>query len=172
MSAVLLATGCQTTSGSQTAQRSSLPSLEVAFTDPTWTGDRLPSGQHCTKFGGNGSTPPLAVSALPAGTSEIVLAFNDLSYPPLARNGGHGKIGFPVPDGADSVMLPAVPGETRDLPGGAYVVARNRASGSYSAPGYLPPCSGGKGNTYNAVVTARDASGTPLAEGRITLGRY
>ena len=30
--------------------------LTVVFADPTWTGDQIPKGQHCKKFGGNGAT--------------------------------------------------------------------------------------------------------------------
>lgn len=66
----------------------------------------------------------------------------------------------------------SVPGGTDDLPGGAWVEAKNRASGSPARPGCLPPCSGGKGNTFFADVKAIDGSAYALAPGRITLGRF
>ena len=35
-----------------------------------------------------------------------------------------------------------------------------------------PPCSGGRGNRYFAVVKAVDADGKVLAKAKIRLGRY
>ncbi len=46
------------------------------------------------------------------------------------------------------------------------------AIGAWESPGYLPPCSGGIGNRYFAVIKAVDANKTVLAETEITLGRY
>ncbi|HWA20746.1 MAG TPA: hypothetical protein VG757_17295 [Devosia sp.] len=51
-------------------------------------------------------------------------------------------------------------------------MTKNRGTGDYDKPGYLPPCSGGQGNLYSATVTALDASGATLAEGKIDLGHY
>ena len=31
--------------------------LQVSFADSSWTGKKIPKGQHCEKFGGEGSTP-------------------------------------------------------------------------------------------------------------------
>ena len=88
--------------------------LTVAFADPAWTGDRIPEGQHCKKFGGNGATPPLIVSGIPTGTNAIVVEFNDKSFSKLSSGGGHGKIGFLIPDGATEATLIAVPGGQRN----------------------------------------------------------
>jgi len=52
------------------------------------------------------------------------------------------------------------------------VFAAARAPGQYASPGYLPPCSGGAGNTYSATVIALDVAGAELASGKITLGKY
>ncbi|MBZ0128393.1 MAG: hypothetical protein K8F59_04715 [Rhodobacteraceae bacterium] len=137
---------------------------------PPWDGKTVPTGQQCKLHGGNGATPPIKVTGLPAGTRWIVVEFNDKSYTPLSTNGGHGKIGFPV-SGA-SATLPSVPGMTAKLPGGAVVVAKARSSGRYASPGYLPPCSGGKGNRYSADVKALDADNKVLEKISIGIGRY
>ena len=135
-----------------------------------WDGENVPSGQQCRLFEGAGATPPMALTGLPDGTVQIRVEFNDKSYPPLAANGGHGVIGFSV--SGPNAALPAVPGMTADLPEGIEVLSAARSSGQYASPGYLPPCSGGRGNRYMADVIALDASGTELARVSVELGRY
>lgn len=160
------------------ASAASAAELTVAFADPAWTGDRIPEGQHCKKFGGNGATPPLIVSGIPAGANAIVVEFNDKSFSKLSSGGGHGKIGFLIPDGATEATLIAVPGGTDDLPEGTWLVKKNRATGGWRSKGYLPPCSGGKRNTYAADVIAViiDPASMEvqeeLAETTIRLGKY
>jgi hypothetical protein len=150
--------------------------LTIEFTDPAWTGDRIPDGQHCKKFGGNGSTPPLKVSGIPAEADAIVVEFNDKSFGDLSYDGGHGKIGFRIEAGLGEAMLPAVPGGTDEMPDGVWLERKNRATGAWRSPGYLPPCSGGRGNIYEAEVYAVKMDGDDdydeLAEGEIRLGRY
>ena len=151
--------------------------LEVSFADPAWDGKKIPKGQQCTKFGGRGATPALRVENIPAGANAIIVEFNDRNYEPLSWSGGHGKIGFWIAEGSGSAMLPSVPGETADLPEGSFVEKRNRATGSYARPGYLPPCSGGRGHKYFAAVKAvKKAEGgkkpETLAEASLPLGRY
>ena len=68
--------------------------LQVSFTDSSWTGKKIPKGQHCRKFGGDGATPELKVSGIPEGTTAIFVEFNDASYQPLSNRGGHGIVGF------------------------------------------------------------------------------
>ena len=144
-----------------------LPDLKVTFTDPAWTGVSLPAGQQCSRNQGSGSTPPLRVENIPAGTTAIILQFNDTDYAPLSTNGGHGQIGFTV--NAAIASLPAVKGETATMPAGVFIEANNRASG----PGYLPPCSGGAGHLYFAdVLAVSKADGKLLAKGRINLGKW
>ena len=149
--------------------------LAVEFADPAWDGNKIPPGQHCKKFGGNGSTPALKVSNIPAGANAIIVEFNDASYHKLSSDGGHGKVGWKVEGGGEAV-LKSVPGGTDELPDGTWLVKKNRAKGAWRSPGYLPPCSGGRGNKYVAVVKAvRMAGGDvaeELAEGEITLGKY
>ena len=137
-----------------------------------WDGERVPTGQHCTLFGGNGSTPPMRITGLPAGTVMIIAEYNDRSYQPLSRNGGHGTIGYQVSGG--SADLPAVPGLTaRNLPRGVQVVKKARGTGRYASDGYLPPCSGGRGNRYSVDLKAVDAGGNVIEQlRRVAIGRY
>lgn len=135
-----------------------------------WDGRKVPSGQHCRLFGGKGKTPPMKVTGLPAGTEWLYVEYNDASYGPLSKNGGHGIIGYPVK--GTSASLKAVPGMTASLPGGAKVVKRARSSGKYASAGYLPPCSGGRGNKYFADVKAIGKGGKTLAKTRVELGKY
>jgi hypothetical protein len=145
--------------------------LTAKFTDPAWDGQKLPDGQQCALNGGKGSTPPLEIGGLPNGTARITLAFNDKTYTPM-DNGGHGIIGFDVIPTDGVAVLPPVPGESDELPPGVSVVTKNRGTGAYDKPGYLPPCSGGSGNLYTATITALDASGATLGTGEIELGHY
>lgn len=136
-----------------------------------WSGGKIPAGQQCKLNGGNGGTPPMRVSGVPAGAVWIVAYFNDKSYKPLSRNGGHVTIAFPVRGAVTD--LPAVPGMTARLPGGAQVMAAAKASGKYASPGYLPPCSGGRNNRYSVDLKAIDKQGKVLDEIRdFTIGRY
>ncbi len=150
--------------------------LKVSFADPAWDGKKVPKGQHCSKFGGKGATPPLMVEHIPDGANAIIVEFNDDSYQPLSYDGGHGKIGFWLKPGVTSASLPSVPGETKKMPEGAFLEKRNRATGAYKQPGYLPPCSGGRRNKYFAdVLAVHKAEGEKpevLAKARIKLGRY
>lgn len=137
-----------------------------------WDGVKIPSGQQCTLDGGNGATPPMTVSGLPDGTARVTVAFNDRDYPPLSSNGGHGVIAFPVTPVSGSADIPAVPGLSSSLPGGAEVVSAARSSGDYASPGYLPPCSGGDRHAYWATVTAVAADGAALSSTTVELGRW
>ena len=56
--------------------------LDVSFADASWTGKKIPKGQHCRKFGGDGATPELMVSGIPEGTTAILVEFNDASSSP------------------------------------------------------------------------------------------
>ena len=145
--------------------------LNVSFADSAWTGERIPEGQHCALQGGNGSTPALTIGGVPEGTTEILVAFNDETYTPMA-DGGHGVLAFAVKPDNGAVAVPSVPGGTLDLPAGVRIAQENRTAGDYLTAGYVPPCSGGVGNTYSADVSAVDAAGTVLATGYILLGTY
>lgn len=149
--------------------------LTVAFADSMWTGDKVPAGMQCKRYGGKDSaSPALVVGNIPSGADALIVQFNDLSYMPLSKNGGHGSIKVAVPAGASEVTVPSVPGETFDVPAGVEIHKPHRATASGIGKGaYLPPCSGGKGNKYVADVLAVDsAKGMILGTARITLGKY
>ncbi len=172
--AVFVLAGFQATG--YTAVSDHLPSLTVSFASPVWDGIKVPSGQQCKKYGGKGATPSLVVSGIPAGANAVIVEFNDMTYAPLSYDGGHGKVGFWV--SGSTATLKSVPGGTAKMPAGTFLEARNRAGGAWASPGYLPPCSGGRGNTYAAVLKAvykpkvEGEKGRLLAIGRITLGTY
>lgn len=135
-----------------------------------WTGDKIPAGQQCKMHGGNGATPPMKVSGLPAGTVAVLVEYDDKSFQPLSSRGGHGTLLYPV-SGA-SATLPSVPGMTDKLPGGVRVHKKARSTGQYGSKGYLPPCSGGRGNRYTATLYAIGADGKKGEKTQITIGRY
>ena len=135
-----------------------------------WNGKTVPAGKQCTLFGGKGMTPPFQVTGLPTGTAMVVVEFNDRSYRPLSSGGGHGTIGYNVK--GSSAKLPAVPGLTAKMPRGVQVIKAARGTGDYRSAGYLPPCSGGKGNSYEAVVKAVNGAGKVTAKTKMALGRY
>lgn len=152
-----------------TASAVSAQNFSATLSAP-WDGENVPAGQQCHLFGGEGATPEIVLQGLPEGTQMVRVEFNDKSFAPLADNGGHGVIGFAV--SGPVAVLPSVPGMTVDLPEGASVLAAARAGGQYASPGYLPPCSGGRGNRYMADVIALDAAGKALGRLQIELGRY
>ena len=135
-----------------------------------WTGGAVPAGQQCKLHGGNGSTPPMKVSGLPAGTAGILVEYDDKTYKPLSRGGGHGSLLYPA--SGTSATLRAVPGMTNRLPGGVRVHKPAKSKGEYASPGYLPPCSGGRGNRYTATLKPISAQGKVLDSVTITIGKY
>ncbi|MFY9211867.1 MAG: hypothetical protein WAO69_12120 [Aestuariivita sp.] len=137
---------------------------------PPWDGKKVPAGQQCSLHGGKGSTPPMKVTGLPQGTAYLVVEYNDKDYRPLSRKGGHGTLGYPVK--GSSANLPAVPGMTDKLPGGVTVVRKAQSTGQYASSGYLPPCSGGRGNRYFAVIQAVGSDGKVIEKASVDIGRY
>ena len=61
---------------------------------------------------------------------------------------------------------------TVEMPEGAEVLAAARTGGEYASAGYLPPCSGGRGNRYMADVIALDANGAEVGREAVELGLY
>ena len=118
----------------------------------------------------------MTVNNIPAQANAIVVEFNDLDFQPLSKKGGHGRNGFEIEMGAGTAQLPAVPGGTKKMPDGVWLVKKNRATGGWRSPGYLPPCSGGKGNTYVADVLAVEKASKKkykvLSKARIVMGSY
>jgi hypothetical protein len=146
--------------------------LTVKFTDPAWDGKTVPKTATCSIDGNTGAmTPALEVSGVPEGTVKITESFNDETYKPMDK-GGHGVLGFDVKPSGGTVTIPSVPGESDQLPAGVSVVSKNRGTGNYDKPGWLPPCSGGKGNLYTMDVNALDASGATVGTAHVELGHY
>ena len=148
--------------------------LEAKLADPAWDGVKVPEGQQCQKFGGQGKSPALAVSGIPSGASHLQLEFSDRTYKPM-DNGGHGKVAFAIESGTTSVTVPPVPGHTMDLPPGFSVVAAHQAPTWDKAGAYLPPCSGGRGNSYYVTVKAvhkTDTETHELGSAVVELGKY
>ncbi|WP_428925930.1 hypothetical protein [Marinibacterium sp. SX1] len=144
--------------------------LEVRLLEP-WNGRRVPAGQQCRMFGGDGATPPMQVWNMPAETVWIVAQFNDSSFKPLSRGGGHGQIAWPV--SWPVTYLYPVPGMNGLPKWGAFVVEPARTIGIYASPGYLPPCSGGRRHKYTVDILAVDGDGNLLEERRnIAIGKY
>lgn len=148
--------------------------LEAAFTDPRWDGETVPTGAQCQKFGGSEGSPALRVGNIPAAANALVLEFSDRSYAPM-DNGGHGKLGYAIEPGTGEVTVPSAPPHTTDLPDGFWTVAEHGAPRWDTAGAYLPPCSGGKGNSYwlavRAVIREGDAL-TEVARTTLEMGRY
>ena len=150
--------------------------MEAWLTDTAWNGQEIPDGQQCSRHGGSGSTPPLKITGIPAGTDEIAIAFNDESFP-LMNNGGHGVLGFTL-DNNRFISLPAIPGETNNLPVGVRSIVPHQATAAGYSPGtaYLPPCSGGMGNRYSVTITAIELTSKGRArlldQIKLPLGRY
>lgn len=157
------------------AVSSHIPTLSVKFANPSsWNGENIPAGQQCRRYGGKGNTPSLIIENLPKGTNAIIVEYNDLSFAKLSSNGGHGKIGYWVKDNQKTITIPSIQGETAKLSGDAFVESNARAI----SKGYLPPCSGGRGNTYSATVKAvyksnsQEKTNKLLGLGKIILGKY
>lgn len=150
--------------------------LTIALVDPVWNGKTIPTDQVCKKFGGDqAKSPALKVEGIPTDADELVLSFNDESYSPMDK-GGHGVIRVQL-NKVNTIQIQPIPGETDTLPAGISVVARHRGTGwSGTGGAYLPPCSGGRGNTYSIDVSAikngSDGSNTTLTRGKIVMGRY
>ena len=150
--------------------------LTISLADPAWNGKKIPTDQVCKKFGSTqASSPMLTVEGIPAEADALVLSFNDESYTPMDK-GGHGIVRIAQSKGP-TAQVPAVPGETDSLPAGVSVVSKHRGTGwSGTGGAYLPPCSGGRGNTYSidvsAVRSSADGASVTLAKGKIVMGKY
>ena len=148
--------------------------IEVSFVDPAWDGETVPAGQQCQKFGGQGESPALLVTGVPAAADLLTLDFSDGSYAAMDK-GGHGKIAYRIELGAGTVTIPSVAGHTMDLPDGFEVVEAHQAPTWDKAGAYLPPCSGGRGNRYYVTVRAVHRAGEELqllAEAVVEMGKY
>lgn len=154
-----------------------LANLEIRFVHPRWNGKEIPAGEQCTRDGGHGATPVLVISNIPANANTLIFEYSDRSVTRM-DDGGHGVMGYRLTPGQTTVRIPAVAGETFDLPAPFYVISAHRDP-FHNPPGaYLPPCSSGRGHLYTLNVRAlyvpHSLNGTPrlLGQGKIRLGRY
>ncbi len=152
--------------------------LELTFDDSDWDGKTVPVGQQCQRQGGdNPSTPRIIVSSIPEGSNAIVLEFSDRDYRPM-DDGGHGKIGFLISEGTKEAVIPSIPGHSFNLPNDFFIIQEHQASSFDTAGAYMPPCSGGIGNSYYVTVKAvmliseEDKTYTLLGQGILELGKY
>ena len=152
--------------------------LHISFADSNWDGGTVPQGQQCQKFGGNNPhSPRLIVKNIPKEANALIMEYSDRSYSPM-DNGGHGRMGFIVAAGVSEVTVPSVPGHSYELPEGFFLVKEHLAPKWDKAGAYMPPCSGGRGNSYYVTVKAvqrkseDDLEGTVLAMGILEMGRY
>ena len=128
--------------------------LQVSFADTDWNGKQVPAGKQCQRFGGgNPLTPRLIIKGIPPESNAIIMEYSDRSYPPM-DDGGHGKIGYRISGKTKEIIIPSVPGHTFDLPEGFFIISPHQAPGWDKAGAYMPPCSGGRGNSYYVTVNA------------------
>jgi hypothetical protein len=151
--------------------------LLVKLSDKKWDGVRIPTGQQCKKFAGQGASPAINVSNIPGGTEAIIVEFSDRSWFPM-NHGGHGKLGIRLEPGQQTIIIPSVPGETLTLPHDKLFIFHPHRGGRGKIGAYLPPCSGGRGNRYFADIKAvnklnlEDKTARLLGEGSLFLGSY
>jgi hypothetical protein len=149
-----------------------VPGMTATFADAGWDGITIPVNQVCKRFGGAGVTPRLALDGYHSGTQVILLAFNDETHEPM-NNGGHGIVGFRI--NGKYATTGAMASEVNIISQGNFIVADNRGG---EVPGYLPPCSGGKGHVYSVTVMAVTWADTNppyyrvLNQTKVELGRY
>jgi hypothetical protein len=130
------------------------PKLEASFVDSIWDGKTVPAGQQCRRYGGtNPATPRLLIKGIPPGANLIVMEYSDRHFFPM-DDGGHGKIGFRIPENTEEIIIPSVPGHTFDLAQDFLTVAPHKNPAWDKAGAYMPPCSGGSGNEYYVTIKA------------------
>lgn len=159
----LLMASCGTTSGNKRdyVQVNPLKVLKVEFANSKWNEEKIPIEETC-KTSNSHKTPSLIISQIPVGTNAIIMEYSDKTLP-FMDNGGHGKIGYALPDGTDgttTITIPSLYSNTLVFPNGLngfWVVAKHK--NLLAEPGaYMPPCSGGKGKpgkNHNYSVTIK-----------------
>ena len=114
-------------------------------------------------------SPSIKVTGIPNGTVKLELHFTDEDW--YAGEGAHGVVGFPVPAGSKSVIVPSFKGETDKLPANIEAISSHEAQ-MLAGGVYLGPCSYGRGHNYTVYVYAKNADGKELAKGKLPLGQY
>ena len=146
--------------------------LTLSHTDPAWKDGKIwvPKIGICKarNDGGKGMSPSIKVTGIPSGTVKLELNFTDEDW---SGEGAHGVVGFKVPTGSNSVIVPSFEGETDKLPANIEAISSHEAT-SLAGGVYLGPCSGGRDHNYTVYVYAKDADGKKLAKGILPLGKY
>lgn len=149
--------------------------MSAQITDKAWSGEKLPEGMQCQKFGGkNPHSPSMQVKGIPQGANLLLVEFSDRSYQKM-NNGGYGKVAYALNAGQTTLDLPQVPGHSFDLPLGFMTVQAQINPNWDKAGAYLPPCSGGRGNTYEMTLKAVQFDGDSvkvLDSVDVHLGKY
>ena len=166
----ILAVGILSLSGCVNDMPNKSEQMGVSFADAKWGGMMVPKDQVCKWAGGDGSTPSLKVTNLPLGTSKVLVLFSDDTYKPM-DNGGHGQIGINVSNQTD-IMIPSIKGETKVMPVNMFIHKEHKGLKRGKAGAYLPPCSGGKGNSYYATVKALNSNDEVLKTTEIQMGKF
>lgn len=166
----VLALGLLSLSGCVNNMASKTADMNVNFADAKWDGIIVPKNEVCKWAGGDGSTPALKVTNLPSGTSKVLVLFSDFTYKPM-DNGGHGQIGINVSN-ESNIMIPSIKGETKAMPANMFINKEHKGLKRGQAGAYLPPCSGGKGNSYYATVKALDSNDEVLKSMDIQMGKF
>ncbi len=155
-----------------------LAKIKITFADTEWNGTQIPSGQQCQRFGGNNpSTPRLIVKDIPPMTNLIIMEYSDRSHYPM-DNGGHGKIGYRISGKVKKVTIPSIAGHSFELPDGFVLLTPQQAPSWDKAGAYMPPCSGGRGNSYYVTVNTvyQETEGNLefklLGQAVLELGKY
>ena len=147
--------------------------LALSHTDPAWKDGKgkVPDIGICEarNVGGKGMSPSIEVTGIPSGTVKLELHFTDENW--YAGEGAHGVVGFPVPAGSKSVIVPSFKGETDKLPANIEAISSHEAQ-MLAGGVYLGPCSYGRGHNYTVYVYAKNADGKTLAKGKLPLGQY
>lgn len=147
--------------------------IDVSFVDEKWNGKVVPLDEVCSDYNIEaGSTPGLYIENLPAGAKKIILKFNDKTFTKM-DNGGHGVLSYKIEDETSNIEIPPQYGETFDLNEGFEVVTAHTGTRfNKKAGAYLPPCSGGKGNTYTVDISIVDEENNILSTKEVVLGKY
>ena len=121
--------------------------------DPYFDSVTFPQGHECTALGGDGYTPSLVVRNIPPGANAVIMEYSDRDSQSM-DDGGHGKIGYVIPEGAWEVHIPSVPANTFDLPENFYVVEphKNQVPALGLVGAYLPPCTQAEGHRFYMTV--------------------
>ncbi|KAB7886528.1 hypothetical protein [Poseidonibacter ostreae] len=101
---------------------------------------------------------------------KVLVLFSDFTYKPM-DNGGHGQIGINISN-ESNIMIPSIKGETKAMPANMFINKEHKGLKRGQAGAYLPPSSGGKGNSYYATVKALDSNDEVLKSMDIQMGKF